>query len=75
MTAAQGNRVSETSDFASIFSGAVVPGRPAGASRHKAITREVTPAFSRRAARDDRPADQTPIYPTALPQAVFRRTT
>jgi len=32
-----------------------VPGRLAGASRHEAIGRKLMPAFSRRAARDDRP--------------------
>jgi hypothetical protein len=43
---------------ASISSGAVVPGRLAGASRHKAIGRKLMPAFRRRAARDDRPTEE-----------------
>jgi hypothetical protein len=42
----QGNRVNEELD-----SGVAVPGRLAGASRHKAVAREVMPAFSRRAER------------------------
>jgi hypothetical protein len=63
------NGLVKISPKASIVSGAAVPGRPAGVSRHKPVARQALPAFSRRAVRDDRPTflvqyfRQDPITP------------